>query len=136
MKEKTQPITAIRVKEILRIKGWTQSELANYAGVTQQTVQQWASGKTTPTGERLRRLAQATGKPEWWFFSGREEDNSAGPSSTEQSDMPESEARLLELFRQLPEVQKEQVIHHVENVVEEMKTLFEELLAIHNKTSR
>lgn len=136
MNEINHPVIAARIKEILRLKGWTQSELAERAGVTQQAVQQWASGKVTPSGKRLRGLALATGKPESWFFGEQEEAPSTDINENRPDGIADSEARLLELFRQLPEVKKQQVIHHVENVVEEVKTLFEELLAIHKNTPR
>lgn len=136
MSEKNHPVVAARIKEILRLKGWTQSELAERAGVTQQAVQQWASGKVTPSGKRLRGLALATGKPESWFFSELEESPSTDTKESRPDGVADSEARLLELFRQLPEAKKQQVLHHVENVVEEVKILFEELLTIHKNTHR
>ncbi|EBI9028764.1 XRE family transcriptional regulator, partial [Salmonella enterica] len=48
--------------------GWNLSEIARRVMVSPQAVQQWAKGDTTPRGERLKRLAAVTGKPEHWFF--------------------------------------------------------------------
>lgn len=41
----------------------TQTELAQFVGVSPQAVQQWVSGTTRPTGERLEKVAQFFGVP-------------------------------------------------------------------------
>lgn len=41
--------------------GMTQQELAKALGVTQATITQWESGKTTPCVKRLKRIAFVLG---------------------------------------------------------------------------
>ncbi|MBG6243508.1 MAG: helix-turn-helix transcriptional regulator [Candidatus Symbiopectobacterium sp. Dall1.0] len=62
-------ISANKIRQLLTRKGWTQSDLANLVGVSPQAVQYWTSGKTSPKGARLRKLAEVSGLPEYWFFS-------------------------------------------------------------------
>ncbi len=46
-----------------RGRGWTQSFLAERAGVTQEEVSQWESRRRSPTLRTLNRLAEALGIP-------------------------------------------------------------------------
>ncbi|WP_285130187.1 XRE family transcriptional regulator [Leclercia adecarboxylata] len=60
--------TAERINEFLKIKGWSQAELARQLGVTAQSVQYWTTGETTPRGKRLARLSEISGLPQSWFL--------------------------------------------------------------------
>ncbi|ELY4541853.1 LexA family transcriptional regulator [Cronobacter sakazakii] len=60
--------TAERINELLRLKGWSQAELARQLGVTAQSVQYWTTGETSPRGKRLARLSEISGLPQSWFL--------------------------------------------------------------------
>ena len=46
------------LKRTRKLHGYTQLELAQAIGVTQGAVHQWESGKSHPTFENLRKIAQ------------------------------------------------------------------------------
>lgn len=48
--------------------GFTQEELARAADVSLASISKYERGARTPGGERLRKIAAATGKPVPWFF--------------------------------------------------------------------
>lgn len=50
-----------RLQEVRESRGLSQSALAKRVGVTQQAIAQYESGKRTPTGDVLVRLAQVLG---------------------------------------------------------------------------
>lgn len=39
--------------------GWTQSQLAEYMGVSERTIQNWEAGETTPTKAQQSRIDEA-----------------------------------------------------------------------------
>jgi len=56
--------------------GHSQTAVANYLGITPQSVQQWEDGKTEPRGHRLEALALfLTVSPEWLKFGVPQEGN-------------------------------------------------------------
>lgn len=48
--------------------GLTQEELARAAEISLASVSKYERGERSPLGPRLRRIAEATGKPVHWFF--------------------------------------------------------------------
>lgn len=60
--------TTNMINELLKMKGWTQAELARRLGVSAQSVQYWTTGKTFPRGKRLARLSDISGLPQSWFL--------------------------------------------------------------------
>ncbi|CAH6103270.1 XRE family transcriptional regulator [Citrobacter koseri] len=57
-----------RILELLKLKGWSQAELARQLGVSAQSVQYWTTGKTFPRGQRLTKLSELSGYPQSWFL--------------------------------------------------------------------
>ncbi|EBV7378400.1 helix-turn-helix domain-containing protein [Salmonella enterica subsp. enterica serovar Gaminara] len=115
--------------------GWNLSEIARRVMVSPQAVQQWAKGDTTPRGERLKRLAAVTGKPEHWFFmplDANEPSNSLSEISTSSSrDMlDDKEKALLALFNQMPEAEKNRLIVHAKATLQELDLLKDDVLSI------
>ncbi|WP_282801173.1 helix-turn-helix transcriptional regulator [Secundilactobacillus kimchicus] len=51
----------IRLKELRKLKGFSQSELAKYVNVSQQTIGSWEVGRSEPNIETLQRLASLFG---------------------------------------------------------------------------
>src|SRR5690606_33853041 len=83
-------------------------------------VQNWAKGKSVASGERLKRLAAATGKPEHWFFLPTEE---IAPSEHSQRELDETELVMLSLFNQLPEAEKLRLILHTKGILNDLELL-------------
>lgn len=49
------------IKEYRIEKGWTQGELAKFAGVSIETIKRYENGKTNPTNDNLSKIASALG---------------------------------------------------------------------------
>ena len=49
------------IKEYRTEKGWTQGELAKFAGVSIETIKRYENGKTNPTNDNLSKIASALG---------------------------------------------------------------------------
>jgi transcriptional regulator with XRE-family HTH domain len=58
---------ALKVQAERRARGWTQSQLAQRAGVKQMTISRWESGENTPRLPGIQRLAAAFEKPVTYF---------------------------------------------------------------------
>lgn len=98
--------------------------------VTPQAVQQWAKGESAPRGERLKRLAAATGKPEHWFFIPlTAEDETVVPREAPRH-LDEKETALLALFNQMPEAEKLRLIVHAKATLKELDLLKGDVLSI------
>ncbi|HEL4713690.1 TPA: helix-turn-helix domain-containing protein [Klebsiella pneumoniae] len=115
--------------------GWNLSEIARRVTVSPQAVQQWAKGETTPRGERLKRLAAVTGKPEHWFFMPPDEDGENVSSQTEpeapsRNELDDKEKALLALFNQMPEAEKNRLIVHAKATLKELDLLKDDVLSI------
>lgn len=114
--------------------GWNLSEIARRVAVTPQAVQQWAKGETTPRGERLKRLAAVTGKPEHWFFMPLTEDEpptdllEIKPDGREA--LSDKERALLALFNQMPEAEKNRLIVHAKTTLKELDLLKDDVMSI------
>lgn len=50
-----------RLRQLRRLKGWTQQELARRAGVTEQTVVRLEAGQGEPRVSTMRAVAEALG---------------------------------------------------------------------------
>lgn len=138
MKENSiHTISAKRISQVLYEKGWNRSELARKVGLSVQAVQQWAAGATKPSGKNLTKLAEATGKPEHWFFmeAAEEDQESVGKpvSTNEINNLTQQHRRLIELFDQMPESEKQHMIRLFEEKVKEYDRLLNELIALKNK---
>ncbi|MFV8759490.1 helix-turn-helix domain-containing protein [Yersinia enterocolitica] len=115
------PIFAERVQQVMNEKGWSLADLAKKVMLSHTAVRKWATGNSTASGERLKRLAAVTGKPAHWFFMPLEDaqNESLSPSRV----LDEKEEALLSLFNQLPETEKLRLIMHTKNVLHEMDLL-------------
>lgn len=49
----------MNIKEQRERISWTQSQLAEYMGVSERTIQNWESGETTPTKAQQSRIDEA-----------------------------------------------------------------------------
>lgn len=74
-----------RLSSLLAAKNLTYSQLAQELGVSRQGVQTWASGRSTPTGKNLYRLADYFGvSAEWLKTGGHPESSEIGESVQEE----------------------------------------------------
>jgi DNA-binding transcriptional regulator YiaG len=64
---KRKPMKPHEIQELLRLKDWSQVQLANELGVHESTISCWVSGTRTPLdgfSKALRRLLDEAKKPE------------------------------------------------------------------------
>jgi len=51
----------LRIAEARMARGWSQEQLAQAVGTTQQTIQRWESGQTDPQVSKLKAVSKALG---------------------------------------------------------------------------
>lgn len=129
-----------RIQQLRNETGWNLSEIARRAMVSPQAVQQWAKGDTAPSGERLKRLAAASGKPEHWFFMAPDEITSASEAqisfSASRDQLDDKELTLLALFNQMPEAEKNRLIVHAKTTLKELDLLKDDVSSIIKNISK
>ncbi|EPY4717319.1 helix-turn-helix domain-containing protein [Klebsiella pneumoniae] len=124
MNEITYPVFAKRIQQVMTENGWNKSDLAKRVMLSHTAVQNWAKGKSVASGERLKRLAAATGKPEHWFFLPSDEtDDEPDQTLSSKRDLDEKELMILSLFNQLPESEKLRLILHTKGVLHDIELL-------------
>lgn len=140
MKKGQHKNLAFRIQLLRDETGWNLSEIARRAMVSPQAVQQWAKGDTAPSGERLKRLSAAAGKPEHWFFMAPSEDLSisenAASSSASRDKLDDKEIALLALFNQMPEAEKNRLIVHAKTTLRELDLLKGDVIDIIKNISK
>lgn len=138
MNEITYPVFAKRIQQVMTENGWNKSDLAKRVMLSHTAVQNWAKGKSVASGERLKRLAAATGKPEHWFFL--PSDEAEGDSEQMLSPnrvLDDKELVMLSLFNQLPEAEKLRLILHTKGVLQDLELLKNDVYdLIHNQKSK
>ncbi len=125
---------ASRLQQLLKDLGWSQSEMARRVGVTAQSVQAWCGG-VTPRKDKLDKLAEVTGHPVHWFFiSGDQEASEISflPGVSGKPVTPQEQI-LLQLFNELPESEKKELIHTLEEKKQHYDQLLKELLEVKSK---
>lgn len=135
MNKITHPVFAKRINQVMLENGWNMADLAKQVMLSHTAVQNWAKGKTVASGERLKRLAAVSKKPEHWFFMEQDGDGLIIPEhSTNNRQLDEKEEALLSLFNQLPEQEKLRLILHTKTVLHEIDLLKSDVFdIIHNK---
>ncbi|HBY0122406.1 TPA: helix-turn-helix domain-containing protein [Klebsiella pneumoniae] len=124
MNEITYPVFAKRIQQVMTENGWNKSDLAKKVMLSHTAVQNWAKGKSVASGERLKRLAAATGKPEHWFFLPSDEtDDKPDQTLSSNRELDEKELLILSLFNQLPESEKLRLILHTKGVLHDIELL-------------
>lgn len=131
MKSKTIEISMYRIGKLLHDIGWSQNELARRIGVSQQTIQQWVSGKASPKPVNLDKLSEITGYPIHWFLLPPENDDER--ASTHNRTSTSRNAKIIALLNDLPDSDAEQIIRDMELRHEYYERKLEELLQKRNK---
>lgn len=122
---------AKRVQQVMDENGWTMADLSRRVMLSHTSVRKWATGASVASGERLKRLSAATGRPEHWFFMDPDDDN-ANSSNSVPRVLDEREETLLSLFNQLPEAEKLRLILHTKSVLHELDHLKNDVFDIIN----
>ncbi|WP_417642381.1 helix-turn-helix domain-containing protein [Enterobacter kobei] len=135
MNKVAHPVFAKRIKQVMTENGWNMADLAKQVMLSHTAVQNWSKGKTVASGERLKRLAAVSRKPEHWFFMGEDGDTeNAVPTTSTRRELDEKEEALLSLFNQLPEAEKLRLILHTKTVLHEIDLLKSDVFdIIHNQ---
>lgn len=105
---KTLEVTAYRIKRLLSETGWGQGELGRRVGVSQQTVQRWATGKVSPNPENLDKLSEVTGHPIFWFMLPPEDGDQVTTPDTMKIGLRERE--LLQTFGAFPNEDQDKIL--------------------------
>lgn len=80
---------ADRFNLALMRKGLSRRRLADLIGVSQQSVQYWATGRNAPSPERLVALARVLGVTPEWLMTGAGDENAPASTSNVRVYMPE-----------------------------------------------
>ncbi|HFI5583264.1 TPA: helix-turn-helix domain-containing protein [Raoultella ornithinolytica] len=111
-------ISMYRLSRLLKETGWSQAELARRVGVTQQTVQQWVNGKSTPKPTSIDKLVEVTGHPPYWFMLPPDEgDQVVTPDTMKLGPM---QLDLLKTFNAFPEEDQQKMLYEMKEQKESM----------------
>jgi transcriptional regulator with XRE-family HTH domain len=67
----TEKFLSTRIKAAREAKGLSQGGLAEGLGISRSAVNQWEVGRTAPSGENIRQLAEFLGETVEWLSTGR-----------------------------------------------------------------
>ena len=118
MKEKTHQINhpqVQRLNEILELKNLTKSDMARICGVSAQSVNNWFVRGTIGKSSAIK-LADALGVSLEWIL---------GQDVGEKDGLKPDEQRLLELYRQLPEEEQQNMLRIFAIRLKELDELYE-----------
>lgn len=118
MKEKTHQINhpqVQRLNEVLELKNLTKSDMARICGVSAQSVNNWFVRGTIGKSSAIK-LADALGVSLEWIL---------GQEVSEKDGLKPDEQRLLELYRQLPEEEQQNMLRIFALRLKELDELYE-----------
>lgn len=121
MKEKTHQINhpqVQRLNEILELKNLTKSDMARICGVSAQSVNNWFVRGTIGKSSAIK-LADALGVSLEWIL---------GQEVGEKDGLKPDEQRLLELYRQLPEEEQQNMLRIFALRLKELDELYEKYM--------
>ncbi len=121
MKEKTHQINhpqVQRLNEILELKNLTKSDMARICGVSAQSVNNWFVRGTIGKSSAIK-LAEALGVSLEWIL---------GQDVGEKDGLKPDEQRLLELYRQLPEEEQQNMLQIFAIRLKELDELYEKYM--------
>lgn len=97
-----------RIRAFRKRRGWSQEDLAEHAGLSEDTVSAWERGKSLPSIKLLIAAAEALAVPVEAFFG--------APEETESTKRAELLARLTDAARDLPDETLEYAAETVEGL--------------------
>ncbi|WP_354028329.1 helix-turn-helix transcriptional regulator [Curtobacterium sp. 1544] len=77
---------ADRMRKALRSSGVSNNEMAEYLGVSRNSVSAWINGTSEPRLAHMRLFALRTGAPFDWLTTGVETENAPGPDGGTEGD--------------------------------------------------
>ena len=101
--------TSARLQEIMQKRGMKQAELARITGISRGAVSNYVLGRYEPKSDIINKFAKALGCSEMWLWGYDVPMEREKPLPQSQT-LTEGEALLLELFRQVPEHQRDMVL--------------------------
>jgi transcriptional regulator with XRE-family HTH domain len=113
--------SAKRIAQVLAEKGWNKSQLARELGISVQAVQHWAKGGSRPSGQNLTKLAEVTGKPEFWFFTTNDEQPKTSQTPSDYPGLREDEQQLLAVYNEMPPVERQNLLSVFQMRLQELK---------------
>lgn len=116
--------SAKRIAQVLAEKGWNKSQLARELGISVQAVQHWAKGGSRPSGQNLSKLAEVSGKPEYWFFTSDEDQIHTPETQPCYTELREDERQLLETYNELPSVERQNMLGVFQMRLQELKKYY------------
>ena len=122
MKEKTHQINhpqVQRLNEILELKNLTKSDMARICGVSAQSVNNWFVRGTIGKSSAIK-LADALGDSLEWIL---------GQEVGEKDGLKPDEQRLLELYRQLPVEEQQNMLRIFAIRLKELDELYEKYMS-------
>lgn len=121
MKEKTHQIDhpqVLRLNEIIERKGISKADMARICGVSAQSVNNWFVRGTIGKSSAIK-LADALGVSLAWLL---------GQKVGESDGLKPDEQRLLELYRQLPEEERQNMLRIFSLRLKELDELYEKYM--------
>lgn len=121
MKEKTHQINhpqVQRLNEVLELKNLTKSDMARICGVSAQSVNNWFVRGTIGKSSAIK-LADALGVSLEWIL---------GQDVGEKDGLKPDEQRLLELYRQLPEEEQQNMLRIFALRLKELDELYDKYM--------
>ncbi|WP_318372835.1 helix-turn-helix domain-containing protein [Enterobacter sp.] len=121
MKEKTHQINhpqVQRLNEVLELKNLTKSDMARICGVSAQSVNNWFVRGTIGKSSAIK-LADALGVSLEWIL---------GQEVGEKDGLKPDEQRLLELYRQLPDEEQQNMLRIFALRLKELDELYEKYM--------
>lgn len=107
---------AQRIKELRHSRGLTLEQVAEVVGVGKSTVRKWETGMiANMRRDKIADLAKALGTTPAYLMGWNENDENNN-SPTEPA-LSEGEAKLIELFRQVPEDKQQLVLQMIETAL-------------------
>ncbi len=103
-----------RIAELRKLKNVSQKDIADAVGVSVFAVSKWETGKTLPTGDNLRKMAEYLGCEPEEILSGlkkKEPMSSAVP-------MDDDEILLYDLLHRLPEEKRKKAVAIMQRTAE------------------
>lgn len=116
-----------RLQQALEETGISQSELGRRVGVNSQSVSGWCKG-ILPRKDKLELLPEALGRPLHWFFMLPEDEERIRATTESKVVLSDAQARMLEIFDQLPGEEQERFISLAALRLEELDRFMQEYL--------
>lgn len=97
----------LRIAEARAARGYTQEQLAQAIGTTQQTIQRWESGQVTPRVDSVEDISRALGITMSFIM---------GIDEGKKEQLSADEAEMLEIMRNITPIGKKELMIHARGI--------------------